>query len=385
MVNSTEEVKGARDLQDFTQNRLQNSLKYEGKRFEYLVYEDTLLFNLNCVGNILGIANPRTSIDTTDERYVRLLTNSDVSETYYRKLNNKGELFLTEDGLFRIIITSRGRNITAFQDWLRDKALPSIKAQLSINQNIMGFSKEEFGEVRTLVDGENIWFSLNDICRALDLSNPRKVVNDLPKGVTNSYPLLTNGGLQNMTFVNESGLYRTIFKSRKEKALEFQDWVCSEVIPSIRKHGAYITDEVLKDDKKLNEAIQALKEEYKEKIDFADAFLASEDSAYIAVFADYLTKNGVKMGRNQLFKWFKDKKVLVMHGDDYFPSARYMKMGLFDLEASTISKGNRRKKISHTVKITPKGMKYFMEKIQANKANKTQKQIIDFIQLTLFN
>lgn len=385
MINSIEEVKGARDLQDFTQNRLQNSLKYEGKRFEYLVYEDTLLFNLNCVGNILGIVNPRTSIDTADDRYVRLITNSDVSKTYYRKLNNKGELFLTEDGLFRIIITSRGRNITAFQDWLRDKALPSIKAQLSINQNIMGFSKEEFGEVRTLVEGENIWFCLIDICKALGLRNPRKVMTDLPKDVTNSYPLLTNGGLQNMTFVNESGLYRTIFKSRKEKALEFQDWVCSEVIPSIRKHGAYITEDVIKDNKKLNETIQAIKEEYKEKIDFADAFLASEDSAYIAVFADYLTKNGVKMGRNQLFKWFKDKKVLVMHGDDYFPSARYMKMGLFDLEASTISKGNGRKRISHTVKITPKGMKYFMEKMQANKANKTQKQIIDFIQLTLFD
>ena len=381
MVNSTEEVKGARDLQDFTQN----SLKYEGKRFEYLVYEDTLYFRLKNVANILGLSNPRMSIDTTDKRYARLLTKSEVCNTYIRNLANRGELFLTEDGLFRIIITSRGRNITAFQDWLRDKALPSIKAQLSINQNIMGFSKEEFGEVRTLVEGENIWFNLNDICRALDLRNPRKVVNDLPKGVTNSYPLLTNGGLQNITFVNESGLYRTIFKSRKEKALEFQDWVCSEVIPSIRKHGAYITEDVLKDDKKLNEAIQAIREQYKEKIDFADAFLASEDSAYIAVFADYLTKNGVKMGRNQLFKWFKDKKVLVMHGDDYFPSARYMKMGLFDLEASTISKGNRKKKISHTVTITPKGMKYFMEKIQANKANKTQKQIIDFIQLTLFN
>ena len=385
MLNSTEEVKGARDLQDFTQNSLQNSLKYEGKRFEYLVYEDTLYFRLKNVANILGLTNPRMSIDTTDERYVRLLTKSEVCNTYIRNLANRGELFLTEDGLFRIIITSRGRNITAFQDWIRDKALPSIKAQLSINQNIMGFSKEEFGEVRTLVEGENIWFNLNDICRALDLRNPRKVVNDLPKGVTNSYPLLTNGGLQNITFVNESGLYRTIFKSRKEKALEFQDWVCSEVIPSIRKHGAYITDEVLKDDKKLNETIQAIREQYKDKIEFADAFLASEDSAYIAVFADYLTKNGVKMGRNQLFKWFKDKKVLVMHGDDYFPSARYMKMGLFDLEASTISKGNGKKKISHTVKITPKGMKYFMEKIQANKANKTQKQIIDFIQLTLFN
>ena len=385
MVNSKQEVKGARDLQDFTQNSLQNSLKYEGKRFEYLVYEDTLYFRLKNVANILGLTNPRMSIDTTDERYARLLTKSEVCNTYIRNLANRGELFLTEDGLFRIIITSRGRNVTAFQDWLRDKALPSIKAQLSVNQNIMGFSKDEFGEIRTLVEGENIWFNLNDICRALDLRNPRKVMTDLPKDVTNSYPLLTNGGLQNMTFVNESGLYRTIFKSRKEKALEFQDWVCSEVIPSIRKHGAYITEDVIKDNKKLNEAIQAIREQYKEKIDFADAFLASEDSAYIAVFADYLTKNGIKMGRNQLFKWFKDKKVLVMHGDDYFPSARYMKMGLFDLEASAISKGNRKKKISHTVKITPKGMKYFMEKIQANKANKTQKQIIDFIQLKLFD
>ena len=385
MVNSKQEVKGARDLRDFTQNSLQNSLKYEGKRFEYLVYEDTLYFRLKNVANILGLTNPRMSIDTTDERYVRLLTKSEVCNTYIRNLANRGELFLTEDGLFRIIITSRGKNITAFQDWLRDKALPLIKAQLSINQNIMGFSNDEFGKVRTLVEGENIWFCLNDICKALGLSNPSKVMNDLPKDLTNSYPLLTNGGLQNMTFVNESGLYRTIFKSRKEKALEFQDWVCSEVIPSIRKHGAYITDEVLKDDKKLNEAIQAIKEEYKEKIDFADAFLASEDSAYIAVFADYLTKNGVKMGRNQLFKWFKDKKVLVCHGGNYYPSARYMKMGLFDLEASAISKGNGRKKINHTVKITPKGMKYFMEKIQANKANKTQKQIIDFVQLTLFD
>lgn len=374
MLNAKEEVKGARDLQDFTQN----ILKYEGKRFEYLVYEDTLYFRLKNVANILGIVNPRTSIDTSDERYVRLLTKSEVGETYIRNLANRGELFLTEDGLFRIIITSKGRNISAFQDWLRDKALPSIKAQLSINQNIIKFDNGEFGEVRTLADGEKIWFNLNDICGALDLTNPRKVMNDLPKGVTNSYPLLTNGGLQNMTFVNESGLYRIIFKSRKEKALEFQDWVCSEVIPSIRKHGAYITDEVLNDENKLNETIQALKEEYKEKINFADAFLAdaflaSEDSAYIAVFADYLTKNGIKMGRNQLFKWFKDKKVLVMHGDEYFPSARYMKMGLFDLEASAISKGNGRKKISHTVKITPKGMKYFMEKIQTNKASKTKK------------
>ena len=254
--------------------------------------------------------------------------------------------------------------------------------------NLKLFDSNEFGEMRTYFDpntGE-VWFNLNDICNALETSNPTLLKRRLEDDLYRIYPIVDSlGRTQNTTFVNESGLYEVIVRSDSPKAKPFRKWVCSEVLPSIRKHGAYITEDVINDNKKLNDAIQAIKEEYKEKIDFADAFLASEDSAYIAVFADYLTKNGVKMGRNQLFKWFKDKKVLVMHGDDYFPSARYMKMGLFDLEASTISKGDGRKKISHTVKITPKGMKYFMEKIQANKVNKTQKQIIDFIQLTLFD
>lgn len=271
--------------------------------------------------------------------------------------------------------------------------------------------------MRTCCDPKSgeVWFCLADVCKALDITNSRNVKATLTsKGITtlnvreldntvgssdgtptedlessvhtmDATPTKDLGGNPNMTFIDEGNLYQVIFQSRKPNAVKFKEWICYKVLPSIRKHGAYITDEVLKDDKKLNEAIQAIKEEYKEKINFADAFLASEDSAYIAVFADYLTKNGVKMGRNQLFKWFKDKKVLVCHGGDYYPSARYMKMGLFDLEASTISKGNGRNKISHTVKITPKGMKYFMEKIQANKANKTKKQIIDFIQLTLFD
>ena len=250
------------------------------------------------------------------------------------------------------------------------------------------FNSNEFGKMRTYCNPKSgeVWFNLNDICNALETSNPTLLKRRLEDDLYQIYPIVDSlGRTQNATFVNEAGMYEVVIRSDSPKAKPYRRWVCSEVIPSIRKHGAYITEDVINDNKKLNETIQAIKEEYKEKIDFADAFLASEDSAYIAVFADYLTKNGIKMGRNQLFKWFKEKKVLVMHGDDYFPSARYIKMGLFDLEASTISKSNGRKKISHTVKITPKGMKYFMEKMQANKANKTQKQIIDFIQLKLFD
>ena len=275
------------------------------------------------------------------------------------------------------------------------------------------FNSNEFGKMRTYRDPNTgkVWFCLADVCKALDLVNPSKVkttlterglillnARDLDNTVTNSYGIPTEdldstltisegtptkdlGGNPNMTFIDEGNLYQVIFQSRKPNAVKFKEWICYEVLPSIHKYGVYITKEVANDDKRLNEAIQAIKEEYKEKIEFADAFLGSEDSAYIGVFADYLTKNGVKIGRNQLFKWFKEKKVLVMYGDEYYPSAKYMKMGLFDLDASIISKTNGLKKISHTVKITPKGMNYFLKKIQPTKA---QKQL-DFVQMTLFD
>ena len=291
------------------------------------------------------------------------------------------------------------------------------------------FNSNEFGGMRTYCDPKSgeVWFCLADVCKALDLMNPRKVkttlterglillnARDLDNNIhtmdvipteeggsvtisdgtpteeggsvhtMDATPTKDLGGNPNMTFIDEGNLYQVIFQSRKPNAVKFKEWICYEVLPSIHKYGVYITKEVANDDKRLNEAIQAIKEEYKEKIEFADAFLGSEDSAYIGVFADYLTKNGVKIGRNQLFKWFKEKKVLVMYGDEYYPSAKYMKMGLFDLDASIISKTNGRKKISHTVKITPKGMNYFLKKIQPTKAKKAQKQL-DFVQMTLFD
>ena len=277
------------------------------------------------------------------------------------------------------------------------------------------FNSNEFGGMRTYCDPKSgeVWFCLADVCKALDLMNPRKVkttlterglillnARDLDNNIhtmdvipteeggsvhtMDATPTKDLGGNPNMTFIDEGNLYQVIFQSRKPNAVKFKEWICYEVLPSIHKYGVYITKEVANDDKRLNEAIQAIKEEYKEKIEFADAFLGSENSAYIGVFADYLTKNGVKIGRNQLFKWFKEKKVLVMYGDEYYPSAKYMKMELFDLDASIISKTNGRKKISHTVKITPKGMNYFLKKIQPTKAKKAQKQL-DFVQMTLFD
>ena len=103
------------------------------------------------------------------------------------------------------------------------------------------FENAQFGQIRTAqgASGEPL-FCLADVCKALGLSNPRKVKTQLsPKGVTNSYAP-TNGGIQQLNFITEANLYRCIFQSRKEEAELFQDWVCEEVLPAIRKTGGYL-------------------------------------------------------------------------------------------------------------------------------------------------
>lgn len=92
-----------------------------------LILENKFYFNLNEVGEILGLSNPRMSVDVTDSDYVRKFENSDVSETYNRKLNNAGELFLTEAGLYRMLNRSNKPEAEVFQKWVNKEVLPSIR------------------------------------------------------------------------------------------------------------------------------------------------------------------------------------------------------------------------------------------------------------------
>lgn len=92
-----------------------------------LILDNEFYFNLNEVGELLGLSNPRMSIDVTDNDYVRKFENSDVSETYSRKLNNAGELFLTEAGLYRMLNRSNKPEAEVFQKWVNKEVLPSIR------------------------------------------------------------------------------------------------------------------------------------------------------------------------------------------------------------------------------------------------------------------
>lgn len=102
-----------------------------------------------------------------------------------------------------------------------------------------------YGEnpVRTVLKDEEVWFVAKDVCEVLDISvTQTRRLNDKQKGL---HSIQTHGGAQQMTIINEAGLYKLIFTSRKPDAEKFTDWVAEEVLPSIRKHGTYMTDDLL--------------------------------------------------------------------------------------------------------------------------------------------
>ena len=118
------------------------------------------------------------------------------------------------------------------------------------------FENPEFGQIRTAVKNNEPMFCLADVCRVLEIKNVSDCKTRLrSKGVVTT-DTLTNGGTQKMTFIDESNLYKVIFQSRKESAERFTDWVTSEVLPSIRKNGGYISgQETLSDDELLAKAL----------------------------------------------------------------------------------------------------------------------------------
>ena len=106
--------------------------------------------------------------------------------------------------------------------------------------SVQVFNNEQFGEVRVAVNenGEPT-FCLSDLCKVLELAL-NGVSQRLDKGVISTYPLETNGGVQNALFVNEDGMYDVVLDSRKPEAKAFRKWITSEVLPTIRKTGGYM-------------------------------------------------------------------------------------------------------------------------------------------------
>lgn len=115
-----------------------------------------------------------------------------------------------------------------------------------MENNLMIFENEAFGKVRTLNLNGEPWFVAADVCKALELGNPSMTVERLDDDEKGISTIDTLGGKQRMAIINEPGLYSLVLSSRKPEAKAFKRWITHEVLPNIRKHGVYITDEKLK-------------------------------------------------------------------------------------------------------------------------------------------
>ena len=136
------------------------------------------------------------------------------------------------------------------------------------------YNSEQFGHIRTAGTADNPMFCLSDICRVLELrvQDVRKRIDARGVDSINTPTLNQHGAtvMQQMYFINEKNLYRVIMRSDKPQAEPFQDWVCGEVLPSIRKHGMYATEatveSMLRDPESAIIMLQAYQKERKERL-----------------------------------------------------------------------------------------------------------------------
>lgn len=237
----------------------------------------------------------------------------------------------------------------------------------------------EGNEVRTLKVNDEPYFVGKDVANILGYSRTadaiRSHVDPEDKGVGE---IQTPGGRQKLQIINESGLYSLILSSKMPNAKRFKRWVTSEVLPAIREHGAYMTDEKAFDvvnnkdglASLLQQAADQLRakdiqiEKMKPKALFADSVATSKSTVLIGELAKILRGNGVDIGATRLFRWMREHGYLINRkGSDWnMPTQRSMNLGLFKIKETTINHSNGTTSISKTPKVTGKGQQYFINK-----------------------
>ncbi len=242
------------------------------------------------------------------------------------------------------------------------------------------FKNDIFGEIRVIEKDNEPWFVAIDICNSLELTNPTVAVNRLDEDERAKFNL----GRQGKTnIVNEYGLYNLILSSRKHSAKEFKRWVTHEVLPSIRKHGAYMTEstlekaitspdflirlaEELKNEQNKRKELEIEKEANKPKVIFAESVQASKQSILVGELAKLLKQNGIEIGQNRLFEWLRNKGYLISRKGESFnlPTQKSMNMQLMEIKESTHVNPDGSVRLTRTTKVTGKGQIYFINKFR---------------------
>lgn len=233
-------------------------------------------------------------------------------------------------------------------------------------------------QVRTVTKDGEPWFVLKDVCQILGISNSKMVaarLDDDEKGVSLTDSL---GGPQKTTIINEPGLYKVVLRSDKPEAKKFVKWITHEVLPSIRKHGAYITLEAIqeymskpeswiellqkvRDEHLKNTELQSQIDRDRPKVVFAEAVDASDATVYLGEFAKMLRQNGIEIGQNRLFDQLKKDGYLLKRNfkGHTIPTQKAIEKGLFKIEELVVTHDDGHISLKRNVKLTGKGQLFF--------------------------
>lgn len=240
-------------------------------------------------------------------------------------------------------------------------------------EDMQVFQNERFGAVRTVIREGQPWFVAADVCNVLDLSNPTIAVSRLDEDERAKFNLGRQG---DATIVNEPGLYTLVLGSRKPEAKAFKRWITHEVVPTIRKTGAYGLTlpqdypsalRALADSYERENALQEQNAALLPKAYFADAVSNAVNLVPMAELSAYLYKNGVKIGRNKLMERLREEGFLYKDGYGHnLPTQKSKDLGLLDVKQGHYLSGSE-SIATTTTYVTGKGKEYFMRRFGAVK------------------
>ena len=261
-----------------------------------------------------------------------------------------------------------------------------------MDNGLQVFTNDQFGQIRTINQNGEPWFVAADVCDFFQVTNRNRVMQQVDQADKGGTQMDTPGGKQTLTIINEAGLYDLLFALQPAKARgvsdeyvneriaqlkAFKRWITHEVIPAIRKHGAYATPEtvekMLGDPDCMIKILETLRDERQARLEaeaknradapkvlFADSVAQAESDILIGELAKLLKQNGVETGQNRLYDRLRKDGYIMKNST--IPTQKAMEAGLFRVIERTIAQPNGTTRITATTKVTGKGQIYFVNR-----------------------
>lgn len=254
-----------------------------------------------------------------------------------------------------------------------------------MNNELKVFENADFGTIRTTTEENGkVLFCGADVAKALGYANTKDALARHCKtdGVAFHDLIDSIGRTQQAKFISEGNVYRLISHSKLPSAERFESWIFDEVLPTIRKHGAYMTEQTiekaltspdfliqlatkLKDEQEKRKELENKIEHDKPLVTFATQISNINGLVDMQQFAKPMKDENIKIGRNKMFEWFRENRYLISEGIHMNePYQQYLNMGLFAVKEGFYKLPDGTKEPYLKTYITGKGQLYFTKKLK---------------------